>query len=172
MPVCMHCKADAPNTFRDIQSKLLLDIIDQVQVGHRCSRGAQIEPYTIADLKKHVESGECPCYSLKCFCGHLDRFSLEGLKRHLREDCEMVRLQCKYCHLKDEYPAGVLDPDMLNHFNEHSFTREQFREHQCFKEQKKIDDKMQEVDAYSKVKMHLLQNGKFINSKDGLKPCS
>ena len=58
---------------------------------------------------------------------------------------------------------------MLCHFNEHSYTREQFRDHQCYKEQSKIDDKMQEVDTYCKIKMLLLQNSKVIDNKIGLK---
>lgn len=109
MPICMHCKSENPNAFRDIRSKVLLDIVDKVLVGHRCSRAGNVEVFSVAELKRHLESGECPGYSLKCFCGHLDKFSLEGLKKHLREDCKMVRIQCKYCHKDDNYPAGLLD---------------------------------------------------------------
>ena len=83
----MHCKTENPNCWQDIKSKLLNDIIEQVEVGHRCNKNMPVEVYTIKELRKHLESGQCPLYSLKCFCGHLDKFSLEGLKTHLREDC-------------------------------------------------------------------------------------
>ena len=109
MPVCMHCKTENISAFRDVNSKVLLDLIDLVKVGHRCTKNGAVEPITVHALKRHVESGECGCYSLRCFCGHLDKFSLEGLKKHMREDCEMVRLQCKYCHKDHNYPSGVLD---------------------------------------------------------------
>lgn len=87
----MHCKSDL-TTFKDVHSKVLLEIIDRVSVGHRCSKSGQVESFTVQNLKRHIESGECPGYSLKCFCGNLDKFSLDGLKKHLRQDCEMVRL--------------------------------------------------------------------------------
>ena len=55
---------------------------------------------------------------------------------------------------------------MMNQFNEHSFTREQFREHICYKEQKKIDDKLTtDIDVYSEIKMILLQNSRQINQR-------
>ena len=160
-PVCMHCKSESTN-FKEVHSKVLLDIIDRVVVGHRCSKTGPIESYSVQNLKRHVERSECSGYSLKCFCGHLDKFNLEDLKKHLKEDCEMVRLQCKYCHLDNNYPAGILDQDTMIHFNEHSFTREQFREHSCYKQSVKIDEKMQEIDAYCKIKMVLLQATKEV----------
>ena len=52
----------------------------------------------------------------------------------------MVRLQCKYCHANDNYPELITDPDIINHFDDHSFTREHFRDHACYKQQRKIDD--------------------------------
>ena len=78
--------------FRDVQSNLLKDIIDQVIVGHKCSKAKNLEIFNVGQLKHHVESGECPGYSLKCFCGSLDRFSLDELRQHLKEQCDMVRL--------------------------------------------------------------------------------
>lgn len=69
-----------------------MDIMDCIKVGHKCTKFKEIEIFTIHELKRHVESGECPGYSLKCFCGSLDKFSLDGLKKHLREDCDHVRL--------------------------------------------------------------------------------
>ena len=59
MPVCMHCKTTNPKAFRDVQSKLLQDLIDKVHVGHKCTRNGNVDVYTILDLKKHVESGNC-----------------------------------------------------------------------------------------------------------------
>ena len=108
-PQCMHCRSNNAKTFRDVQSKLLKNIIDKVQVGHKCSRSSEVQVFTVADLKRHVESGECPTYSLKCNCGSLTKFSLDGLRKHLREECEMVRLQCKYCHANDNYPEVITD---------------------------------------------------------------
>lgn len=98
-PLCPHCKTNNVNSFRDVQSNVLRQIIDGIKVGHKCKPSQKnVDIYTVAQLRRHVESGECPGYNLKCFCGTQDRFSLAELKKHLREDCEMVRLQCKYCH--------------------------------------------------------------------------
>ena len=158
MPLCPHCKTTNVNAFRDVQSNLLREIIDNIKVGHKCKMNQkQLDIYSIGQLKRHVEAGDCPSYNLKCFCGSLDKFSLQDLKKHIREECEMVRLQCKYCHHEHNYGQGPLDQDQLNHFNEHSYTREQFRQHACYKEQKKIDEKiMEDTEAYSKIKMLLL----------------
>lgn len=65
-----------------------------------------------------------------------------------------------------------MDSNEMNFFNEHSFTREQFREHYCFKQQKKIDDKMMDPESYCKIKMLLLQNSKSILSKGAMKPAN
>ena len=162
MPVCMHCKTQNPKAFRDIQSKLLLDLIDRIQVGHKCSRNGDVIIITIYDLKRHIESGNCPGYSLKCFCGALDKFSIVTLKEHLKKVCPLVRLQCKYCHSKDNYPEVFYDADIINHFNDHSFTREAFKDHSCFKEQRKIDNHMSDRSTYAIIKMLLLQNSKPI----------
>ena len=35
---CFLCKSEDPDAFRDIQSKILRDIIDKIQVAHRCTR--------------------------------------------------------------------------------------------------------------------------------------
>ena len=83
----------------------------------------------------------------------------------------MVRLQCKYCHHQHDYGDGPMDQDQLNHFNDNSFTREQFRDHACFKEQQRIDEKMQGDESYAQIKMLLLQNSKSIIQKGELK-CS
>jgi len=88
MPMCPQCRSEDTNIFRDIQSNILKSIICRIKVGHKCSRIGSLDAFTIAELRRHVESGECPGYSLKCFCDSLEKFTLEGLKKHLREDCE------------------------------------------------------------------------------------
>jgi hypothetical protein len=65
---------------------------------------------------------------------------------------------------------GALDSNEMNYFNEHSYTREQFREHHCYKQQKMIEDKFNEQEIFSKIKMLLLQNCKTIVGKGALKP--
>ena len=156
MPMCCHCKTLDINTFRDMQSKILKDIMDCIKVGHKCTKFKDVEVYTIGELKRHVESGECPGYSLRCFCGSLDKFGLDGLKKHLREECDHVRIQCKYCHLGKDYPDGPLDADRLNHFNDNSMTRHQFREHHCWKEQLRIEEGIFDQDNFAQLKMLLL----------------
>lgn len=53
--VCFLCKSEDPQAFRNIQSKILQDIIDKVKVGHRCTRFQEIKVFTVAELKRHIE---------------------------------------------------------------------------------------------------------------------
>jgi len=45
----------------------------------------------------------------------------------------------------------------MNHFNKNSMTREQFKSHSCYIEQKKIDESLKNPENISKIKMLLLQ---------------
>lgn len=111
----------------------------------------------MAELKRHAESGNCTGYQYKCFCRSDYRDSYEGIRKHLREECPLVRLQCRYCHANYDYPSGKLDVQQMNHFNRHSMTREEFRSHSCYLEQKKIDDSLNNPENLCKIKMLLLQ---------------
>ena len=67
-----------------------------------------------------------------------------------------------------DYPDGPLDNDRLNHFNDNSMTRQQFREHHCWKQQQRIEEGILDQDNFAKIKMLLLQNCKHITLKAGL----
>lgn len=113
--------------------------------------------FTVAELRRHVESGECTAYQYKCSCSNDYRYTYEGIRKHLREECKLVRLQCRYCHTDHDYPSACLDLAQLNHFEKNSMTREEFKSHSCYLEQKKIDNCFNNTDTMSKIKMLLLQ---------------
>lgn len=163
--VCFLCKSEDPEAFRNIQSKILQDIIDRIKVGHRCTRFQEINVYTVSELKRHAESGECPGYQYKCFCASQYKYTYEEMRRHLREECNMVRLQCRYCQDSHDYPTGGLDVAQMNHFNNHSMTREEFKSHPCYLEQKKIDDSLNSPDTLAKIKLLLLQKNQDLMSR-------
>ena len=169
MPVCFNCKTESVDAFQPVQSKILLDIIDRIKVGHRCSRFKDLQMMTVAQLKNHVQSGECPGYLFKCFCNSQDRFTYDEIKKHLREDCDSVRLQCKYCQKDHEYPNGPLDSQQLIHFKNNSYSRAEFKEHTCYTEQKMIDGNLRNDETISKIKMLLLQKSQLM--QDQQKKC-
>lgn len=88
MPVCVHCKTDDSQAYTDIKSKLLRDIIDRIKVGHKCHRLKELEVYTVSELRRHVESGDCSGYYYKCFCGSLEKFTYDSIRKHLKEECD------------------------------------------------------------------------------------
>ena len=89
---CFLCKSTDLESFRPVQSKLLRDIIDKIKVAHRCTRFQDLKVYTVAELKRHAESGSCSGYQYRCFCGSEQRYTYEGIRKHLKEECGMVRL--------------------------------------------------------------------------------
>lgn len=77
----------------------------------------------------------------------------------------MVRLQCRYCHANTDYPSGTMDVAQMNHFNKNSMTREEFRTHSCYLEQKKIDDCFKNPETLSKIKLLCLQKSVDLKNK-------
>jgi hypothetical protein len=67
-PACVHCKSENNQSFTDVKSKILRGVIDKIKVGHRCNRFKDLEIFTVQDLRRHVESGDCGGYYYKCFC--------------------------------------------------------------------------------------------------------
>lgn len=89
-------------------SRLVRNFLSNLQFKHKCFLDQEEQSFNYQQLVKHLNT-DCPATKgFKCCegCDNKEQMTQNGLTHHLINDCEMVKLHCKFCetsYLRSEF---------------------------------------------------------------------
>jgi hypothetical protein len=128
---CISCSSIS---FGPVKDKILLSILDKfVLFSHQCSPNDPLKTYSQLEMDLHKKSAsECPSKKYRCFCKSKDEglaMSYSEIIRHLKTECDAVRIQCHQCQQHQT-------------LEEASLSRAEFKAHKCYTDLHILQEKL------------------------------